>query len=184
MELPLASKAENEFPRENKDLNMRNLSASSKNVSNSAKQLSVETGSSHCQTCVGRRQDGYGVHPVLYNTYRSTQATMRCCYVCWWMLVVGISLTTIIDSDPFLTTGNLNMFYMTELIKKNQVSKPFTDSDGQEDATFMDIQELDDVWIWIDKVFIAYLAPSDASYESVSIINSLLGSKVTNHING
>ena len=98
--------------------------------------------------------------------------------------MVGISLTTIIDSDPFLQTGNLNMFYMTELIKKNMVSKPFTDSDDQEDATFMDIQELDDVWIWIDKVFFAYLAPSDASYESVSIINSLLGSKVTNHING
>ena len=63
---------------------------------------------------------------------------------------------------------------MTELIKKNMVSKPFTDSDGQDDATFMDIQELDDVWIWMDKVFIAYLAPSEASYESVCIIKSFL----------
>ena len=183
MELPLASKSVNELPRGNKSLSMQNLSA--KNVSKSTKQVGVETGISHSQTCVGRRQDGYGVHPVLYNTYRSTQATMRYCYVCWWMLVVGISLTTIIDSDPFLQTGNLNMFYMTELIKKNMVSKPFTDSDDQEDATFMDIQELDDVWIWIDKVFITYLAPSDASYESVCIIKTFLGpSKVTNHTNG
>ena len=54
------------------------------------------------------------------------------------------------------------------------VSKPFTDSDDQEDATFMDIQELDDVWIWIDKVFITYLAPSDASFESVCIIKTFL----------
>ena len=160
---------------------MNNLSASSEGVSNLAEQFDVQGGSSQSQTflSVGRRQDGYGIHPVLYNTYRITQVTMRYCYVCWWLLVVGISLTTIIDSDPLLETGNLNMFYMTELIKKNMVSKPFTDSDGQDDATFMDIQELDDVWIWMDKVFIAYLAPSDASYESVCIIKSFLELEVT-----
>ena len=113
---------------------------------------------------IGRRQDGYGVHPVLYNIYKFTQVTMRFFYVFWWILMMVVSMTTIIDSLPFQETGNLKMFYMAELIKKKILTKPFTTSG----MTFMDIEEVDDVWLWLDQIFVPYLAPDAMSFSAVS----------------
>jgi hypothetical protein len=110
------------------------------------------------------RHRGYGVNPLCWNLYKATQSCGNVMFLAFFVLFV-LQLTNVAIDSNTTNPEALNMFYLNEYIKVKLIEQPFTDSDGIPTTTFMDIRNKEDLWIWFETVFAAYIAPSKATYE-------------------
>ncbi len=94
------------------------------------------------------RENGYGINHVLYTFYRFINALHKPLYVVFFVL------TYFVQSDFYVT----EQYYLNEIFIDRFIDSTFTDTDGFQ-STFRDITDVDNIWRYIDRVFLPNVSP-------------------------
>jgi hypothetical protein len=108
------------------------------------------------------RRHGHGVNWYLWNVYKTTQLLSIPVFLLFYGLFYSVTTSVVLDSG---LNENMNMFYLQELVKDRLIEQTFTDSDGEHGAMFGDIHNAADLWIWVESVFVPYVAPASKTFE-------------------